>query len=65
VRPAPLGGGRLSLWGVDVTGRCVSTRLYFGLFPLFCALFFVLFFPLAFSFDISMAFPVFSASVAL
>jgi hypothetical protein len=34
VRPAPLGGGRLFLRGVDITRRCVSTRLYFRLFPL-------------------------------
>jgi hypothetical protein len=51
--------------GLDMTRRCVSTRLYFGLFPLFCALFFVLFFPLAFSFAISMTFPVFRAPGAL
>jgi hypothetical protein len=42
VRPAPLGGGRLFLWGVDMTRRCVSTRPDFRLFPLFCALFFPL-----------------------
>jgi hypothetical protein len=59
--PAPLGGGRLFLWGADMTRRCVSTRLYFRLFPLFCALFF----PLAFSFAISMTFPVFGAPDAL
>src|ERR1051326_9506072 len=55
--PAPLGGGRLFLWGADMTRRCVSARLYFRLFPLFCALFF----PLAFSFAISITFPVFGA----
>jgi hypothetical protein len=65
VRPAPLGGGRLFFVGLDMTRRRVSTRLYFGLFPLFCALFFVLFFPLAFSFAISMTFPVFGAPGAL
>jgi hypothetical protein len=43
MRPTPLGGGRLFLWGVDMTGRCVSTRPDFRLFPLFCALFFPLF----------------------
>jgi hypothetical protein len=43
MRPAPLGGGRLFLWGVDMTRRCVSTRPDFRLFPLFCALFFPLF----------------------
>ena len=40
-----------------MTRRCVSARLYSGLFPLFCALFF----SLAFSFAISMTFPVFGA----
>jgi hypothetical protein len=40
-----------------MTRRCVSARLYFRLFPLFRALFF----PLAFSFAISMTFPVFGA----
>jgi hypothetical protein len=39
MRPAPLGGGRLFLWGVDMTRRCVSARPDFRLFPLFCALF--------------------------
>jgi hypothetical protein len=58
MRPAPLGGGRLFLWGVDMTRRRVIARLYFRLFPLFCALFF----SSAFSFVISMAFPVFGAS---
>jgi hypothetical protein len=43
MRPAPLGGGRLSLWGVDMTRRCVGTRPVLLLFPLFCALFFPLF----------------------
>jgi hypothetical protein len=57
--------GDCFLWGVDMTRRRVSTRLYFSLFPLFCALFFVLFFPLAFSFAISMIFPVFGAPGAL
>jgi hypothetical protein len=47
--------------GVDMTRRCVSLRLYFRLFLLFCALFF----PLAFSFAISMAFPVFGEPDAL
>jgi hypothetical protein len=41
-----------------MTRRCVSTRPDVRLFPLFCALFF----PAAFSFVISMAFPVFAAS---
>jgi hypothetical protein len=59
------GGGRLFFVGVEMTGRCASTRLYFGLFPLFCALFFALFFPLAFSLAISMTFPVFGAPDAL
>jgi hypothetical protein len=40
MRPAPLGGGRLFLRGVDTTRQCVSMRLDFHLFPLFCALFF-------------------------
>jgi hypothetical protein len=44
MRPAPLGGGRLFVWGVDMTRRCVSTRPDFRLFPLLCALFFPLFF---------------------
>jgi hypothetical protein len=44
-----------------MTRRCVGTRLYFRLFSLFGALFF----PLAFSFAISMAFPVFGAPGAL
>jgi hypothetical protein len=41
--PAPLGGGRLSLWGVDMTRRCVSARPESHLCPLFSALFFPLF----------------------
>jgi hypothetical protein len=40
-----------------MTRRRVIARLYFRLFPLFCALFF----SLAFSFAISMTFPVFGA----
>jgi hypothetical protein len=43
MRPAPLGGGRLFLCGVDMTRRCVSKRPDVRLFPLFCALFFPLF----------------------
>ena len=49
--------GDLLLCRVDMIRRCVSARLYFRLFPLFCALFF----PLAFSFAISITFPVFGA----
>jgi hypothetical protein len=49
-------------WRYD---QAMRPRLYFGLFPLFCALFFVLFFPLAFSFAISMTFPVFASPGAL
>jgi hypothetical protein len=41
-----------------MTRRCLSARLYFRLFPLFCALLF----PLAFSLAISMTFPAFGAS---
>src|SRR5690348_9574700 len=37
--------GDLFLWGVNMTRRCVSTRPDVRLFPLFCALFFPLFFP--------------------
>jgi hypothetical protein len=65
VRPAPSRRRAIAFVGVDMTRRWVSTRLYFGLFPLFCALFFVLFFSLAFSFAISMTFPVFGAPDAL
>jgi hypothetical protein len=48
-------------YGCRYDQAIVSTRLYFRLFPLFCALFF----PLAFSFAISMTFPVFGAPDAL
>jgi hypothetical protein len=43
VRPAPLGGGRLFLWAVGMTGDAAAPRPDFRLFPLFCALFFSLF----------------------
>jgi hypothetical protein len=53
---------RLSAAGdLFLCGVCVSARLYLRLFPQFCALFF----PLAFSFAISMTFPVFGAPDAL
>jgi hypothetical protein len=38
--------GDLFLWGVDMTRRCVSARLYFRLFPLSLRPVFFLFFPL-------------------
>jgi hypothetical protein len=36
----PLGGGRLFVWGVDMTRRRVGTHPDVPLFPLFFALFF-------------------------
>jgi len=43
MRPAPLGGGRLFLWAVDMTRRRVSPRPDVRLFPLVSTLFFFLF----------------------